>query len=99
MSTYIYLAEFDFDLGKMVPEIGDLMSRINEAAASAPHEHLGLRSGPLTAKLTVNRQLTTEEQYQVKTILEAQMIESFPKYGVRLTSFSCQPVTPKSSAS
>ncbi len=86
--SYEYIAEFRIDLGKAIPEVGDLLSRVNDATSSCGYnERLKCLSGPITATITADRELTEEEQHKMKTILEAQMIESMPKQDIRLFSF------------
>jgi hypothetical protein len=91
MSQVQYEAVFRVDLGSVIPEIGDLVNKINDDIANVGYGESKMR---LTTDgfippmvVTVDRELTEGEPHKLKTLIEAQIIEAFPKYDVRLASF------------
>ena len=101
MPTFQYEAKFRVNLAKVVPQVDELVSKLNSSMSDwGCHEQIAITSEDVVPPLllTVNRLLTKEEEYQMSRIIEAQVIQSFSKYDVRLTSFSRKSVTSKSSA-
>lgn len=101
-TNFHYEATFRVDLGSAIPEIGDLMQRLNDGVSSAGyHEKISLTHDGLIPPMvvTVNRELTEGEQYKMKRLIESQIIEAFPKYDVRLTGFRRKPGNVSQSAS
>lgn len=97
--NFVYVAEFRIDLGKAIPEVGDLVNKMNNAISSCGYnEQLSLTSKLFSINVTVNRELTEEDTHKMKTILESEYIKAFPKYDVRLASFGRKSVTPELSA-
>lgn len=87
-----YEATFHIDWAKAIPAVGDVVNRINDHLSKmGVHEQLGVRGEAFSFSLSVNRELTNEEQYKMKRLLEAQVIERFQGYDVRLASFGRQP--------
>lgn len=83
-----YEASFRINVGKAVPAVGDLIDRINaHLSADGYDERLQCNAPIGSIDVTVDRELTEEEQHKMKTILEAQMIEAMPKQDIRLVSF------------
>lgn len=85
---YEYEAIFGIDLGKAIPGVGELLDGVNTHLASAGYDQrLKCTSQIPPLVVTVDRELTEEEQHKMKTIIEAQMIEGMPKQDIRLVSF------------
>lgn len=87
---YEYEIKFRVDLGKVIPEINEMMESLNADIARAGHdEKLTLTHEriipPMT--VTVDRELTIGEQETMKNIILGEMCKSFPKYEVRVSSF------------
>lgn len=81
---------FRVDLGKVLPEVNELMEWLNTDVSSAGWDeklmltHDGLIP-PMT--LTVERELTTGEQETMKNIILGKVCTHFPKYDVRVSAF------------
>lgn len=81
---------FRVDLGKAIPEVNELMERLNTDIANGGWDeklmltHDGIIP-PMT--LTVDRELTTGEQETMKNIILGKVCEHFPKYDVRVSAF------------
>ncbi len=81
---------FRVDLGKAIPEVNELMEWLNTVISNGGwNEKLTLTHDgiipPMT--LTVDRELTTEEQETMKSIILGTVCECFPKYDVRVSAF------------
>ncbi len=91
---YTYEATFRVNIGKAIPAVGELMDQLNTAVASDGYDgcKMSLMSTDMIPPfiVTVSRELTEEEQHKVKTLLEAEIIQAFPKYDVRLAGFRRQ---------
>ena len=91
MSTeFQYEAIFRVNLAKAIPEVGDMVNRVNNHLAKDGYsEQLSLTHEGIIPPMVItsDRELTEEDQYKMKTLLEAKVIELFPKYDVRLASF------------
>ena len=88
--TFEYEILFRIDLGKAIPVVGELMERLNADIASAGgDEKLKLTSEALIPPMTVtvNRELTQEEQAQMREIILNQVREEFPKFDVHVATF------------
>lgn len=91
-----YEATFSADLGKVIPQVGDLANGINAHLAKDGYdEQLRIMTESLITPIitTSDRELTQEDQHKMKTLLEAEMIKAFPKYDVRLATFGRKSVT------
>ena len=85
---YEYEATFRIDVGQAIPAVGDLLSRINAHLATDGYDERLKCHAPIgTMCVTVDRELTESEQYKMKTILAAQIIEQFPSLDVRIVDF------------
>lgn len=86
-----YEAKFRIDVGKAIPLVGEMMERLNAHAASLGcDEQLKAVSEFRMLTVTVDRVLTEQEQYQMKTMIEAEVVQGLSKYDVRLVSFCRQ---------
>ena len=82
-----YEAIFHVDAGKAVSCIGDLVNSVNDHLSKNGYDEKLKIHTPITIEVFVNRELTEEEQYKMKTVLESQMIQNMPEYDIRLVSF------------
>lgn len=83
-----YEAIFRINMGKAIPAVGDLLNRINTHLSTDGYdEQLECHADIFTIEATVNRELTEEDKYKMKTILAAQVIEHMPNYDIRLVEF------------
>lgn len=81
---------FRVDLGKVLPEVNELMERLNTDIASAGYdEKLMLTHDGLIPNmtLTVERELSDGEQETMKNVILGEVCKAFPKYDVRVSSF------------
>lgn len=84
-----YKAEFELRLASAIKEIADFENSINKSMEEmGRQEKLSVTTKAFTIDVSVDRELTDEEQYKMKVLLKAQVIESMPKYDIRLKSFS-----------
>ena len=89
----VYEAQFRLDLGKAIPEIGQMVNRLNDILSRDGYdEKLVLTDQGIIPPMvvTANRELTEQEQETMKKILREQMQVTFPQYGVELHSFRRQ---------
>ncbi len=87
---YEYEATFRVNLGSAIQEVGDLVNQVNTNLATfGCDEQIRLTSETVIPPMVItsDRELTEEDQHKMKTLLEAHLIEAFPKYDVRLASF------------
>lgn len=96
---HIYEITFHVDLGKAIPAIDSLLNRINTDIANAGYDEQLKYHAPIKLELSVNRILTEEEEYKMKTILSAEMVKSMSEYDIRLVSFRRQSGNVSQSAS
>ena len=89
-NKYVYIALFHVDAGKAVKVIGDLVNSVNDQLSMCGYDEKLKIHSSIPVEVTVNRELTEEEQYKMKTIMEAHMIKSMPEYDIRLVSFRRQ---------
>ena len=95
-----YIAKFRIDMGKAIPAVDDLLSGVNtHLATMGCDERLKCYTSLPDLEMTVDRELTEEESYKMKVLLESQFVEHFGKYDVRLVEFGRKSVTSESSAS
>lgn len=97
-----YYATFRVNLGNAIPEVGDLVNRVNEGLSSfGRDEKLYLTHEGIIPPMTItgDRELTKEEEEKMKSLLEESIREHFPQYDVRLASFGRKSVTSELSVS
>jgi hypothetical protein len=83
-----YEAIFRIDLGKAVPAVGELCKSVNDNLATyGVQERMIVTAEPFSFVVSVNRELNEQEQYTMRTLLEAEVVKSFHQYDVRLVSF------------
>lgn len=85
-----YQATFRVDLGKAIPEIGDMLERVNAGVSNAGYsEKLSLMHDGLIPPLvvTADRELKPHEQEKMKAIILENVQQHFPQYDVRLVEF------------
>lgn len=82
-----YQAKFRIDLGKAIPAVDDLVTRINAALSACGHDEQLKCMSSFSMTLSVDRALTEEEEYKMKTMLAASVIKNMPKHDVRLVEF------------
>lgn len=84
----VYEAKFRIDLGKAIPSVGELCDSINDHLSTmGVDERLNLQSEAFALQVQVNRELTEEETYKMKRIIEGHVIGAMPQYDIRLQSF------------
>lgn len=68
---HIYEITFRTDLGSLVPEIGEIISEINETYKNMTSDNskLVLMSGPIVMKMTTKKKLTEDEMLTIKGLL------------------------------
>ena len=95
-----YEATFRIDVGKAIPAVDELMNSVNDHLSTMGYsERVNCQADIGTMVLSVDRELTKEEENKVKTLLQAEMIESsLGRYDVRLVGFRRKPGNVESSA-
>ena len=81
---------FRVDLGKAIPEVNELMERLNTDISNAGcDEQLTLTHEGVIPPMvvTVDRELTTGEQETMKNIILGEVCKTFPTYDVRVSAF------------
>jgi hypothetical protein len=87
-----YEATFRIDMGQAILAVGELLEGINTHLSKDGYdERIKCHASIGSMLVTADRELTESEQYKVRTIIEAQIIESMPKYDVRLVDFRRKP--------
>ena len=85
---YEYEATFRIDVGQAIPAVGELLESVNAHLATDGYDERLECHAPIgSIVVTADRELTESEQQKMRTILAAQMIESMPKYDIRLVDF------------
>lgn len=92
---FAYVFNFRINLSKAISGVGELTDRINTHLSTDGYDEKVCIVSEFPLEMTVNRELTKEEEHKMKTLLEAQVIQQFPEYDVRLASFSRKSVTSK----
>lgn len=83
-----YEAIFQIDLGDAVPEVGELMNRLNSHLSTAGYdEKLQLKADIFSMSLSVSRELNEKEIHRMKTLLSSEVMNRLPQYDIRLKSF------------
>jgi len=75
----------------MSKEVADFEDNFNKSMEDFGSDYkISTSAEIIKATIKVDRELTEEEEYKISAILKAQVIESMPKYDIRLKSFSRQ---------
>lgn len=84
-----YEAKFSLRLRSAIKEVAEVEDSINKSMSEMGYdEKLFAEADIFSTTITVDRELSSEEQNKMKVLLEAQVIKSMPKYDIRLKSFS-----------
>ena len=76
--SYIYDIKFSLNLANAFPEVDALTGSVNTHLAEMGYdERLMLRGQPIKMTLTVERELTEDEQAKMKDIITGQLCEQF----------------------
>lgn len=86
MSRVQYLLDFQIDLTKSVPALAALSASLALFGVPAEH-HPRVDSDPLTLSLTVERDLTADEQKTIGALVETQLVAHLPDYSPKLCAF------------
>lgn len=87
----VYEAKFIIKLRSMSKEVADFEDNFNKSMEDFGSDYkISTSAEIIKATIKVDRELTEEEEYKISAILKAQVIESMPKYDIRLKSFSRQ---------
>ena len=83
-----YELDFRIDLSKAVPAVGDLVNGINTHLALAGYdEQIKCNATVFTVVVTVDRELSGEEEIKMKEMLQSQVSAEMPKYNLALDGF------------
>lgn len=83
-----YEAKFSIRLRSVVDAVKDFEDSINQTFKEfGLNEKLITESEIGSIEIQVDRELSDEEQYKMRALLESEMVQKFPKYDVRLNSF------------
>ena len=86
---YVYEGIFEIRLRSIIKDVADFEDKINKNLEDfGCSEKIYSSAKCFTATITTEKELTEEEIYKTSAILKAQVIESMPKYDIRLKSFS-----------
>jgi len=82
-----YTAEFHIDLGDAISDVGELVNNINANLSNfGVNEKVKITSNVFNLNVSVDRELTSEEQEKMKTVLSEQF-EEVAGYKISLVSF------------
>ena len=85
-----YIAKFELRLASAMDSVKEFENSINKYMQEFGRDEKLKVVSNFSMEIGSNRELSEEEQYKMKTVIEAQMVEKFPKYDVRLVSFNRQ---------
>jgi hypothetical protein len=96
---HTYTAIFQIDVGDAIRSVGELLRELNDTLSMCGHDgELRAVTDIFSMSVTADRELTEKEQYEMKRILEAEVIRTFPEYDIRLKAFSGKPGNVQQSA-
>lgn len=85
----IYTAKFSLKLRTAIKEVAELEDSINESMKDfGSDEKLSVWSDCFSVDITVEKEMSEEEQHKIGVLLLNKIIETMPKYDIRLKSFS-----------
>ena len=84
----VYQAQFSLRLRNVIKEVKEFEDTINKYLDNfGTSKKMSIETDYFTAEISVQKELTEEEQYKMSALLEAQVVEVMPKYDIRLKSF------------
>lgn len=84
----MYVIELSANLGAMVPSVGEMLKGLNNAMAGFGFsEKMMLRSRFYCLQLTVNRELTAQEENEIGQLVIEQFAKDHPEWELRVEGF------------